>query len=167
MHVRRKVVAGITTAALTAGLGITGISAAAAAPGAAAAVSVPTVSVTTVSTTTGAASPGSTATPGTASAVPTTLRGAAGTGTTDLGSRGSTTQAFWLRIAVRAALEVIKRTSRATYNTLMSYLNQGRAAFIRWWDTKAPAWVKKALTDIGIGITGAAIWDAIKFIVGW
>ncbi len=109
-----------------------------------------------------------------AGVVTTTLPSAAlpsGT-TTDLApaAGASTPQALpgiAIRLAVRAALEVVKRTSRSTYNLIVSYVARGKTAFVNWWNSTGKELSKRAGFDVTIGISGAALYDVIKWILGF
>jgi hypothetical protein len=67
-----------------------------------------------------------------------------------------------IRLAVKAALAAVKRTSVSTYNTIIGYVLRGRTAFVNWWNTSVPTWVKNLFG----GISAAAIYDAIRWIIG-
>lgn len=75
---------------------------------------------------------------------------------------GNTTNAVWIRYAVKAAMQVIKRTSKKTYYVITSKVSQGKTAFVNWYVKYAPNWVKKVLPGVG----AAAIYDAIRWVIG-
>ncbi len=67
-----------------------------------------------------------------------------------------------IRLAVKAALAAVKRTSVSTYNTIIGYVLRGKTAFVNWWNTSVPGWVKGLFG----GISASAIYDAIRWIIG-
>lgn len=75
---------------------------------------------------------------------------------------GNTTDAVWIRYAVKAAMQVIKRTSKKTYFTITSKVSQGKTAFVGWYVKYAPNWVKKIMP----GVAAAAIYDALRWVIG-
>lgn len=68
----------------------------------------------------------------------------------------------WVRIAIKVALQVLKKTSKSTYNAIYRYVALGKSAFIKWWNTSVPRWVK----DIFGGVSAAAIYDTVKWLLG-
>lgn len=85
-----------------------------------------------------------------------------GAGTVPGGGVSTPNVAIWIRIAVQAALAVIKSRSIATYRAIATYVQRGKVVFNDWWSTSVPSWVKGLLG----GITGNALYDAIKWILG-
>ncbi len=80
-------------------------------------------------------------------------------------SGGVSTQALpiaAIRVAVKAAVEVIKRTAPALWNQIRAQIGNGKTAFVKWWNNSVPRWVK----DMLIGISGAAVYDALMWILG-
>jgi hypothetical protein len=81
-------------------------------------------------------------------------------------SSGSSTNAlpaFMIRAAVKAALAVLKKTSRSTYNTLVSYVAKGRTAFVNWWNKTG----KKVTGGLVSGVAAGALYDALKWVLGF
>ncbi|GIG35896.1 hypothetical protein [Cellulomonas pakistanensis] len=156
MKIRNRVTAGIVTTALAGTLMLaSGQAATATTP---ARTSAPVASTAVASSV--AAGLGSTApTPPTPSPVqlpaPTPALG-------DGGGASTTAIPIAVRLAVKAALEVVKRTSTTWYNNIIRYVNNGRTAFVNWWNTSVPGWVK---TLFG-GVSASAIYDAIRWIIG-
>ncbi|MFC8192824.1 hypothetical protein ACFUMH_14295 [Cellulomonas sp. NPDC057328] len=149
MSVRRKIAAGVLVASLGSGIGITAALPATAAPAPAA------VAVSSVTTS------------GTTAPVPLPARSVVGltpgSGITAPGGTAATPNVpIWIRVAVQAALQVIKSRSITTYRQIIAYVERGRTAFVSWWNTSVPTWVKGLLG----GISGNAIYDAIKWILG-
>lgn len=70
--------------------------------------------------------------------------------------------AIGIRLAVKAALQVIKSRSVAMYNTIISRAYAGRDAFVSWYNNSAPAWVKVVLPGVAVN----AIYDAILWVLG-
>ncbi|WP_431710675.1 hypothetical protein [Glutamicibacter uratoxydans] len=71
--------------------------------------------------------------------------------------------AFWQRIAVKAALETLKRTNKKLYNKIVSKVGLGKKAFVKWYDKNIKPNVPAVLT----GISAAAIYDVITWILGF
>lgn len=74
--------------------------------------------------------------------------------------------AIAIRVAVRAGMAVLKRTSVSWYRAIISKVNQGRTAFVGWWDNSVPNWVKVTLGAAGGGVTGNAVYDALLWVLG-
>lgn len=70
--------------------------------------------------------------------------------------------AVWIRVSVKAAVEVIKKTSPALWKSMQSYVLKGREAFVKWWDSSVPQWAKNLLG----GVSAAGVYDALRWILG-
>ena len=148
MSARRKIAAAALTLSLGTGIGLT-----AAAPATAAAVTSSSASVAAAGAS-GALVP---LPSGSSSAL---LPG--GGALTPGGTAVTPNVPIWIRVAVQAALAVIKSRSVATYRAIIAYVERGRTAFVAWWNSSVPTWVKGLLG----GISGNAVYDAIKWILG-
>lgn len=149
MSARRKIAAAALTLSLGTGIGLTAATPALASPAASASTSV------------GAAAGSSGAlVPLSSSSSAALLAG--GGALTPGGTAVTPNVPIWIRVAVQAALAVIKSRSIATYRAIIAYVERGRTAFVSWWNTSVPTWVKGLLG----GISGNAIYDAIKWILG-
>lgn len=71
-----------------------------------------------------------------------------------------------VRLAVRAAMEVLKRTSTTWYNAVRAMLNQGRTAFVNWWNNSVPSNIKNVIYTVTGGISGNALYDALLWVFG-
>lgn len=70
--------------------------------------------------------------------------------------------AIWIRIAVKAAMAALKKTSKSWYNAIISKVKAGKTAFVNWWNKSVPSWVKNLFG----GVSAAAIYDAVRWIIG-
>ena len=71
--------------------------------------------------------------------------------------------ALAFRLAVRAGMAVLKRT---WYRAIITKVNQGRSAFVYWWNNSVPNWIKVTLGAAGGGVTGNAVYDALLWVLG-
>lgn len=75
----------------------------------------------------------------------------------------NSTQAWQIRLAVKAALAAVKATSSKTYYQIVGYVAKGKTAFVSWWNSSVPSWVKGLFGSI----SAAAIYDALKWLLGF
>lgn len=154
---RNRITAGIVSAALASTMVLASGQVATANTSTPAAAPVASISVSSM---TAAAAPGTTA-PTPPAPTPVQLPAPA-PGLSDGGGASTTAVPIAVRLAVKAALEVLKRTSTTWYNNVIRYVNNGKTAFVNWWNTSVPGWVK---TLFG-GVSASAIYDAIRWIIG-
>ncbi|MFC0421551.1 hypothetical protein ACFFHP_13485, partial [Glutamicibacter ardleyensis] len=72
-----------------------------------------------------------------------------------------------IRLAVKAGMQVLKRTNVKWYNAIRSQLNKGRTVFVNWWNTSVPANVKNVLYVTTGGLSGNALYDALLWVFGF
>lgn len=73
---------------------------------------------------------------------------------------------FAIRAAIRAGMEVLKRTSTTWYNAIRTQLNNGRTAFTNWWNTSVPGPIKTTVYGVTGGVGGNALYDALLWVFG-
>lgn len=78
------------------------------------------------------------------------------------GDAGPTAVPIAVRLAVQAGLRILKATSKSWYNNVMSYVSKGKTVFVNWWNNSVPGWIKNMFG----GVSAAAIYDAIRWIIG-
>lgn len=153
MSRRRILTAAVLTITLGCGLGVGGAAVATAAPSS---TVVPTASTTLhVTTGTTAALAGALGSVAGTTSAPTTPTSVAFT------DGGAPSQSSLLRLIVTTALTVLRAAAPASYNQLVSVVSQGMTAFIMWWTTSAPAWVK-GLVDT---VSAVALYAVIRLIL--
>ncbi|MGV2950618.1 hypothetical protein ACNPM8_00370 [Glutamicibacter sp. AGC46] len=71
-----------------------------------------------------------------------------------------------IRLAVKAGMQVLKRTNVKWYNAIRTQLNKGRTVFVNWWNTKVPAKIKNVVYATTGGLGGNALYDTLLWVVG-
>lgn len=82
---------------------------------------------------------------------------------------GAATPQAWnlpIRAAVKAALFTLKNTSKKHYNQLMGQVQRGKTAFVNWYEGPSGAKVRGILRNLGLTVSGAALYDAIRWVIG-
>lgn len=127
-------------------------------------VSAPASSSVVLTGTVGAVGSASTVSPsslgsfgGTLSSAPVTAAGG-----------GASTQAVpvFIRVAIRAGMEVLKRTSTTWYNAIRSAINSGRTAFVNFWNNNVPSSIKTIVYGATGGVGVNALYDALLWVFG-
>ncbi len=71
-----------------------------------------------------------------------------------------------VRLAIRAGMEALKRFNRTWYNAIRSQLNNGRTAFVNWWNNSVPTQIKNIVYGTTGGLSGNALYDALLWVFG-
>lgn len=69
--------------------------------------------------------------------------------------------AWGVRLAVKAALQVIKKRSVGVYNQIIGAARAGKSIFLSW-HAKAPGWVKAIIPDVAASV----LYDAVRWAIG-
>lgn len=123
----------------------------------------------TTSASRGAASVGTSVSTTTTNGVPANFGGPTAPSPSGVGENVQTSpQAvnFAIRLAVKGALEAMKRVASSQYHKLIGWVNKGKTAFVNWWNSKSAEPVRNTLAGLGISISGAALYDAICWVLG-
>lgn len=86
--------------------------------------------------------------------------------TTAGGSASTQAVPIFIRVAIRAGMEVLKRTSTTWYNAIRSAINSGRTAFVNFWNNSVPSSIKKIVYGATGGVGVNALYDALLWVFG-
>lgn len=75
--------------------------------------------------------------------------------------------ALAIRLAVRAALEAIKRVSYATYTRVIGAVKVGKTHFVNFFNNTLKPWLKARGIAILDGVSGAVVFEVIRWIIGF
>ncbi|GGJ73846.1 hypothetical protein ACT3UD_17440 [Glutamicibacter sp. 287] len=140
---------------------------AAGAHAAAPAVTAPATSATTLTSVSSTQSTTLSGTASTGKLTSTERKSVAGNASTQTNVAAPAAVPIAIRLAVKAGMQVLKRTNVKWYNAIRSQLNKGRTVFVNWWNTSVPANVKNVLYVTTGGLSGNALYDALLWVFGF
>ncbi|MFC0421632.1 hypothetical protein CIK76_18615 [Glutamicibacter sp. BW80] len=140
---------------------------AAGAHAAAPAVTAPATSATTLTSVSSTQSTTLSGTASTGKLTSTERKSVAGNASTQTNVAAPAAVPIAIRLAVKAGMQVLKRTNVKWYNAIKAQLGKGRTAFANWWNTTVPGPIKTIVYGATGGVGINALYDALLWVLGF